>query len=119
MPRIKSESLQEGMLVSNDVKNINDMLLIPAGCALTERHINILQAWGVAEIEVQNSDAIEDTDPLTKLAPGEVAKLTAEVKSLFWRLDGSNPVQNEIFKLILQRQAGKIAGGHVNDCSNH
>jgi hypothetical protein len=71
MPRIKTESLQEGMVVSCDVKNIDNMLLIPAGCNLTERQINILQAWGVAEIDIQDSKALEDADPLAKLAPGD------------------------------------------------
>jgi hypothetical protein len=111
MPRVKTELLQEGMVVANDVKNIDDMLLIPAGCSLTERQINILQAWGVTEIEIQNSDALGDTDPLTKLTPEQFAKATAEVKSLFWKPDESNPVYEEIFKLILSRRARKIAGG--------
>ncbi len=99
------------MIVANDVKNIDDMLLIPAGCALTERQISILQAWGVAEIEVQNSDAVGDTDPLKRLSPEQAAKETAEIKSRFWCADESNPVHMEIFNLILRRRAVKISGG--------
>lgn len=99
------------MVVANDVKNIDDMLLIPAGCVLSERQINILQAWGVAEIEVQNSDAIADTDPLKRLTPERLAKETAELKSRFWRADASNAVHVEIFNLILRRRAVKILGG--------
>ena len=110
MPRIQTDALKEGMVVACDVKNIDNMLLIPEGCALTERQINILQAWGVAEIEVQNSQAIEDPNPLAKLAPEEIAKLAAEIQSLFWEPDTSNSVIAEILKVILQRRARKAAG---------
>ncbi|MFO1478503.1 MAG: hypothetical protein U1F98_17865 [Verrucomicrobiota bacterium] len=107
MPRIKTELLQEGMVVAGDVKNIDNMLLIPAGCTLTERQIGILQAWGVPEIEVQKSGAVEDADPLAKLSPEAVARLTEEIRSLFWHPDDANPVYVEIAKLMLQRRARK------------
>ena len=92
------------MVVAGDVKNIDNMLLIPAGCALTRRHINILQAWGVLEIDVQGSPTAEDTDPLAELSPDETAKLSAELRSIFWQPEDSNPVFAEIFKLMLQRR---------------
>ena|SRR5450759_4314695 len=92
------------MVVVSDVKNIDNMLLIPAGCTLSERQINILKAWGVSEVEVVTSEANADTDILTKLSSQEVEKLSAEVKERFWRLDESNPVFMEIFILILQRR---------------
>lgn len=99
------------MVVANDVKNIDDMLLIPVGCVLSERQINILQAWGVAEIEVQNSDAIADTTPLKSLSPERAEKVAAEIKGRFWSADELNPVHREIFNLILNRRAAKILGG--------
>ena len=104
MPKIRIDLIQEGMVVVSDVKNIDNMLLIPAGCTLSERQINILKAWGVNEVEVVASEASEDTDILTKLSPEEVEKLSAEVKERFWRVDESNPVFTEIFILILQRR---------------
>ena len=52
MSRIKTEQLKEGMVVVTDVKNMDDMLLIPAGAKLTSRQIGILQSWGVLEIDV-------------------------------------------------------------------
>jgi hypothetical protein len=110
MPRIKTELLQAGMVVLSDVKNIDGMLLIPAKGTLSERQINILQAWGVAEIDVTDSETISDPDPLAKLSPEELSRLTQEVKSRFWRPDESNPVFAEIFKLMLQRRAGQPIG---------
>jgi len=108
MPRVKTESLQEGMVVACDVKNIDQMLLIPAGSTLSERQLNILRAWGVEEIEVQADSAVTtDADPLAALAPDVVARLAAEVKGRFWDADESNPVFAEVFKLMLRRRARK------------
>ena len=98
------------MVVASDVKNIDGMLLIPSGCTLSERQIDILQAWGVAEIEVQaTGDADADADPLAKLAPEVLAKMTSELKALFWNPDEENPVFAEVFKLMLHRRARRDA----------
>ena len=96
MPRIKTDALEVGMVVASDVKNIDNMLLIPAGCSLTDRQINILQSWGVPEIDVQTSQALEEADPLASLAPEVAARMTAEIKALFWQPDDSNPVFAEL-----------------------
>jgi hypothetical protein len=104
MAKIKIDSIKEGMVVVSDVKNIDNMLLIPAGCTLSGRQINILNAWGVGEVDVVASETEEDTDIMTKLPPEELEKLSAEVKSRFWKVDESNPVFMEIFILILQRR---------------
>jgi hypothetical protein len=104
MPKIKIEQAKEGMVVSNDVKNVDSMLLVPAGCALSERQINILNAWGVTELEVMVAEGCEAPDLLGSLPPEELERLTAEVKARFWRVDEKNPVFLEIFKLALQRR---------------
>ena len=109
MPRIKTELLEEDMVVASDVKNIDNMLLIPAGCSLTGRQISILQAWGVAEIDVRGTPAVEDADLLAVLPPEIVARITAEIKNLFFYPDESNPIFVEVFKLMLQRHARRIA----------
>jgi hypothetical protein len=109
MPRIKTELLQEGMVVSRDVTNIDNMLLIPNGCKLTARQIGILQAWGVMEIDVQASDASSDTDPIANLSPEKLAKLTEELRAQFWKPDDTDPVFTEIFKLMLKRNARRPA----------
>ncbi|MFO1514201.1 MAG: hypothetical protein U1F83_15015 [Verrucomicrobiota bacterium] len=107
MPRIKTELLQEGMVVSSDVRNIDNMLLIPSGCTLTARQINILQAWGVTELDVQTAAATQDTDQLAKLPPEVLTRWTEELKATFWKADEADPVFAEIFKLMLRRRASR------------
>ena len=108
MPKVKIELLKEGMVVAADVKNMDNMLLMPAGAALSAKHISILQAWGVGEIDVEAADNIAAAaDPIDQLPPEVASRLAAEIKSLFWKLDETDPVQMEIFKLILHRRARK------------
>ena len=97
------------MVVAKDVKNMDDMLLIPAGCTLTERQIDILQSWGVAEIDVADGSAAGNEDPLAKLPEATVAKLRAEIRDLFWRPDDTNPVYTEIYNLMLRRRARRMS----------
>ena len=98
------------MRVVADVKNIDGMLLIPQGATLAERQIGILQAWGVGEVEIEACEAVEDqNNPLAKLPPEEIARLTAETKALFWEADDSNPVFVEILKELVFRRARKAA----------
>ncbi len=97
------------MQVAADVKNIDGMLLIPAGAELKERQINILQAWGVVEIEVHATGKEDGTeDPLAKIPADALAALSAEVKQMFWRPDENNPAFAEVFKLILVRRARQM-----------
>lgn len=106
MPKIKLDALQEGMVVAADVKNLDDMLLIPSGCELTSRHIKVLQTWGVPEVDVKSVGDNEDHgDPLAKLQPEHAAQLVAEVKGRFWSFDEANAAQQELLKACSRRAA--------------
>jgi hypothetical protein len=108
MPRVKTGDLKEGMIVAKDVKNIDDMLLISAKAVLTSRQINNFKAWGVAAVDVEASELIENQDPLARLSPEAVEQLKADTKAVFWKPDESSPAFAEIFKLMLWRRARKI-----------
>ena len=106
MPKSKTESLQPGMVVAADVKNMDNMLLMPAGCELTEKHITVLNAWGIGEIQVEICEAQEEpTDVLRQLDPGLLRQLTSELQAIFWDPVDKHPLQQEVFNLALRRKA--------------
>ncbi|HOW67662.1 MAG TPA: hypothetical protein P5186_14725 [Candidatus Paceibacterota bacterium] len=113
MPKIKTESLRENMVAATDVKNMDDMLLIPAGTRLTEKHINILLTWGIEEVVVEAGDQVnEPVDPLRTIPPEMLQRITADVRKRFRSLDDSSPVQQEILRLaILRRVMMTLAHG--------
>jgi hypothetical protein len=103
MPRVKLDGVSEGMVVAADVKNMDDMLLIPAGCALSARHIKMLRTWGVSEIQIEGEESGSTT--LLKIAPEVLERLESELKKFFWDFDAAAPAQKEIFNLVLRRRA--------------
>ncbi len=111
MPQVKVETLKIGMIVSADVRNMDNMLLMPAGCAITEKHIDILNAWGITEIQVDASDEdVQPADILQRLPPEIIAKLTEDLQKLFWDPNQQGPVHQEIFQLMLRRKAMQLHG---------
>src|SRR5580693_557824 len=97
------------MVVARDIKNIDGMLLAPSGCELSERQINILQAWGVTEVEVEAGEEMAKShDPLAQLPPETLVKITTELRGRFWKPDEFGPVPAAIFNLMLLRQARRI-----------
>lgn len=103
MPKIKLDAVIEGMTVAADVKNMDDMLLAPAGCVLTARQIKILRTWGVSEILIEGEEQSSTT--LMTLAPDVLNRLEDELAKTFWEFDASFPAQKEIFNLALRRRA--------------
>lgn len=107
MPKLKLESLLPGMVVTADVKNSDGMLLIPAGCALTDKQISMLDTWGVAEIQVERGEGMADI-PAQELSPEAMRALAAELEALFWTPIDSSPVQKAVFELVLNRKARQM-----------
>ena len=111
MPKVKIASVSEGMVVTADVKNMDHMLLIPAGCALTGKHISILNAWGIAEVHVESGGAAEVSGDILEQLPAEtLAQIRKELTGVFWDPIDKSPVQAETFELVFHRKAGQIAG---------
>ena len=48
--------LKEGMTLAADVKNKHGNIMIRQGMALSEKHIMLLKAWGIAEADVDGFD---------------------------------------------------------------
>jgi hypothetical protein len=103
MARVKLDALREGMVVAAEVKNMDDMLLIPAGCEITQRHIKVLRTWGISEIQIDGGDPSGSTT-LLKVAPEVLERMSAELRALFWAGDDNGAPQQEIFRLALRQR---------------
>ena len=111
MPKIKLASVRGGMVVTADVKNMDNMLLIPAGCVLTEKHISVLNAWGIAEVLVESGGVAEDSGDILQQVPAEtLEQARIELTGFFWDPIDKSSVLAETFDLALRRKARQIAG---------
>jgi hypothetical protein len=108
MAKVKTECLQPGMVAGADVRNMDGMLLMPSGCELSDRHIRILKTWGVAEITVGQSAEEAAAAPRRPISAKPTPELIKAVKARFWQLDETNPVHEEILRLMLRRKTKSI-----------
>lgn len=103
MQRISTETLQPGMVLGTDVKDLSGRMLLTAGTEIDERHLKILRTWGVAGVEVENDDEIDiqqsDID-FDALAPEVIEAIENEVKSRFAGVDTSHPVMTALIDMV-------------------
>jgi len=92
------DNLKQGMVVDQDVVDINKRLLISKGQELSEKHLRILKIWGVAEISVvSDGDAAPQETP-----PTDVEKATRIKEALDFILqhfDISGPTIGDVYQL--------------------
>lgn len=114
MAKVKLDNLREGMVVTADVRNLDDMLLFPAGTELSARHLKVMRSWGISEVRVEDGDEVEDvSDPLRRLSPESLAQLEENLRSIFWKFDDSQPLQQTVYRLMLMRQVRRLPNRHV------
>jgi hypothetical protein len=105
MAIISADLLKEGMVLSSVVKNAQGQVLFAQGLVLKSKHIDMIMAWGVPEVDIERDD--ED-------AEGEAARfnmlMEAEMASIsprFARCDAQDPEVVEVIKLIAERKVEK------------
>jgi hypothetical protein len=85
MGRIIVEALQPGMTLSSPVFNGRRQCLAEAGTVLDEGKIALLQAWGVAEVEVEGVAELSMEEIEARMARSPVlSKLSAEIDDRFF-----------------------------------
>lgn len=109
MGKINLSDLQAGMTVASDVTNINGQLLLPTGLKLTERHLSMLEAWGITEVDVQGVTREEvATKSVEQLDPQVLAEVEKELAEVFRHTDRTHPLISELFRLCVIRKAQRL-----------
>jgi len=91
--------LKEGMTLAADVKNKHGNIMIKQGMSLTERHIMLLKAWGIAEADVEgfNRDQLHQEEMKT-VSPEVIEAIEKELSDFFPSLEG-NEIMSEIYRI--------------------
>lgn len=103
MALVKVEEVAQGMVLSEDVRDINARLLLAKGQAIEGRHLRMLKMWGVFEV------AVEGTDPAPETGGGVSDDARADSASqaidrLFAALDRDHPAIREVMRLALRQR---------------
>ena len=106
---IKIEELLEGAVLDKDVTNPQGAVLLKAGNAVSQKHIDIFKTWGVKSVSVQETVSTEDLGGRT---PQEVAD--EKIKSLDSALNekfsdvGDDEIMQKIKEIAFRHRSIKI-----------
>ena len=106
MALVSTDLLKEGMELESPVKNQHGQVLFGAGLVLKEKHIDMMMAWGVAEVEVVMDEESQDEEAqkLKEL----IRRIELSIKPRFIRCDMSDPLVQEVIRYCAERKAEKM-----------
>lgn len=96
MALVTVDRAQPGMVLAAAVNDRKGRRLIPADVELTERHIQALQMWGVAQVEIEGDSPAEPAQ--TALPPEEEARIRAEIDERFGEADRAHPFMSALYE---------------------
>jgi hypothetical protein len=110
--RLALEDLKPGMTLSADLLEAGGRLLLPAGTALTDRHLRYFQMWGVLQAEIDGGESAEAAAPPD---PALVAEVEGRLADLFRHADRSHPAVAQVFAHCVARELrrAQTAGSHA------
>jgi len=100
MGYIAVDHLKLGMVLNEDVRDINTRLLLSKGQKIDPKHIRILKIWGVGEVNVVG-DAQTGSTTLPPVDPEKERQVKDQVGRLFKYLDLRHPIVSEICQVAL------------------
>jgi HD-like signal output (HDOD) protein len=109
---LRTDSLKEGMILADDVKDMKGKLLLAKGQELEARHIRIFKIWGVTEVNVVGNVGNEE-NPEPDVSPERIEKIKEKTKPFFCHVDPDHPAIKEIFRLsVLFRSRNGVSELH-------
>jgi hypothetical protein len=100
MGLLNTHDLKAGMVIAQDVTNQHGNVLLGKGSELSEKHIGILKAWGVTEIDVEGVDRAQvELEEVQGLPTEVVASIEEELQKLFPDF-GDDPLMQEIYRVV-------------------
>lgn len=93
--------IEEGMVLAEDVKDINSRLLISKGERITAENFRILKIWGIPEVKIEGERSAakkKSSIPGTKITPRQ----KEEIRKIFSYVDLKHPAIREIYRLSIK-----------------
>ena len=100
MACIAVDQLEPGMVLSEDVLDVNTRLLLSKGQKIIPKHIRVLKIWGVNEVNIVG-DAKDVIKIIPPSDPGKESRVKEAVDIVFSHLNHGHPILNEIRRVSL------------------
>ena len=100
MGSIHINKLKPGMVLDEEVKDINGRLLLKKDKKIQPAHIRIFKIWGVTEVNISGNNGNKDTSA-GPADPELIEKTKENTQQLFRHVDLEHPAIKEIFRISI------------------
>jgi HD-like signal output (HDOD) protein len=104
MTLVSIEQLDPGMILAEDIKDMNGRMLISSGVRIEAQHIRVLKMWGICEVSVEGDDPVPE-ESQSDVNTEQMDLAGREIVKTFADLDLENPTIKEIVKLSIPYRA--------------
>jgi len=114
MDAIHINKLEPGMVLADEVRDLNGRLLLGKGKTIQPKHFKRFKTWGVTEVNIcGNNEGKKESKP--DFDPEQYKKIKEFTRDLFRYNDLDHPVIKEIFRLsVWFRNEYKFFDGDAN-----
>ena len=107
MATLSIDVIQPGMELAAPVKNPQGQVLFGAGITLKEKHIEMMMAWGVGEVEIVVDD--QSDDETSRRMEAMIKREEENIMKRFTRGDLEHPVVREIIRCCAERRVERAS----------
>jgi HD-like signal output (HDOD) protein len=93
--------LKPGMVLDEEVRDINGRLLLKKDKKIQSSHIRIFKIWGVTEVNIQGNNG-KKNPAASPASPENLEKIKESTKSRFRYVDLEHPAIKEIFRISVE-----------------
>lgn len=112
MGYVAVENLKQGMVLDENVHDINTRLLLSKGQKIAPNHIRVLKIWGIAGVSVVGSAKDKPADT-PAMDDEKIESVKKAINLVFKNVDLTNPTLKEIYKTsLIHRLKGDFANAH-------
>jgi HD-like signal output (HDOD) protein len=98
MGLVPTNKLKPGMLLAEEVKDVNGRRILAKGKRIHSSQIRNLKIWGITEVNVSGDVSLKDK-PQSDDSSRMIAETKERVKYIFSHVDLAHPAVKEIFRL--------------------
>ncbi|MBW2408521.1 MAG: HDOD domain-containing protein [Deltaproteobacteria bacterium] len=104
MGTVYTDKLKPGMVVAEEVRDVNGRLLLGKGNSIQPSHIRIFKIWGITEVKVHGEIGIRDI-PVPHIQPELIEKIEKKTLYAFSHVDMEHPAIKELFRLSVEHRS--------------
>jgi len=98
MGTVYTNKIKPGMVLAEEVRDVNGRLLLGKGGGIQPSHLRIFKIWGITEVNIVGEVGLNDR-PEAHIHPELIENIRNKTMKKFSRVDLDHPALKEIFRL--------------------